>query len=78
MEKPPNVTPLTERKDKRKKLASASTSAGESFVQIVEAVTSASTGTGTDCGKLQNQESSTNVSKLCFTIPSVILLPYFN
>ena len=48
METPPNVPPLTERKDKRRKTASASTS-GEFFVQIVEAVTSAST--GTDCGK---------------------------
>ena len=39
METPPNVPPLTERKDKRKKPASGSTSAGESFVQIVEVVT---------------------------------------
>ena len=75
METPPNVPPFTERKVKRRKPTSAST-AGETFVQLAEAVTSALT--GTHRSETRNQESSTNVSKLCFTVSHVVLRPYFN
>ena len=75
METPPDIPPFMERKVKRRKPASAST-AGETFVQLAEAVTSALTGTRRS--ETRNQESSTNVSKLCFTVSHVVLLPYFN
>ncbi|KAM7450773.1 hypothetical protein ABFA07_001478 [Porites harrisoni] len=58
METPPNVPPFTERKVKRRKPTSAST-AGETFVQLAEALTSAST--GAHRSETRNQESSTNL-----------------
>ena len=70
METPPDIPPFMERKVKRRKPASAST-AGETFVQLAEAVTSALT--GAHRSETRNQESSTNVSKLCFTISHVLL-----
>ena len=70
METPPDIPPFMERKVKRRKPASAST-AGETFVQLAEAVTSALT--GAHRSETRNQESSTNVSKLCFSISHVLL-----